>query len=127
MRREFAVRGIVEGFYGPPWSHRARLDAIAFLAPRGLNAYVYAPKDDAKHRAEWRVPYDSQERSQFGELAAHAAAHGARLGFAISPGLDIEYEAAADRAALLAKLDPLLDQSGAKRSTGTPSGSRTCA
>ena len=59
MGRAFAVRGIVEGFYGEPWSHSARLDAIGFLAPRGLNAYVYAPKDDAKHRADWRVPNDA--------------------------------------------------------------------
>ena len=108
MGREFAVRGIVEGFYGPPWTHQARLDAISFLAPRGLNAYVYAPKDDAKHRAAWRVPYDDPELEQFRALAAHADAHGARFGFAISPGLDIEYEAEADRAAVLAKLQPLL-------------------
>jgi len=68
MGRAFAVRGIVEGFYGKPWSHSARLDAISFLAPRGLNAYVYAPKDDPKHRADWRVPYDAGERAAFGEL-----------------------------------------------------------
>jgi len=109
MGRAFAVRGIVEGFYGKPWSHSARLDAISFLAPRGLNAYVYAPKDDAKHRADWRVPYDAEERGRFRELAAHAHAHEARFGFAISPGLDVAYEAAADRAAILAKLEPLLD------------------
>jgi hyaluronoglucosaminidase len=109
MRRSFAVRGIVEGFYGTPWTHAARLDAISFLAPRGLNAYVYAPKDDAKHRAEWRVPYDALELERFGELAAHATAYDARFGFAISPGLDVEYGSPVDRASILAKLEPLLD------------------
>jgi hyaluronoglucosaminidase len=109
MGRTFAVRGIVEGFYGTPWTHDARLRAISFLAPRGLNAYVYAPKDDAKHRADWRVPYDSEELARFGELAAHAARHEARFGFAISPGLDVDYESDADRAAIFAKLEPLLD------------------
>jgi hyaluronoglucosaminidase len=108
MGRAFAVRGIVEGFYGKPWSHSARRDAISFLAPRGLNAYVYAPKDDAKHRADWRIPYDNEERGHFRELAAHANAHDARFGFAISPGLDVTYEAPADRAAIFAKLEPLL-------------------
>ena len=108
MGRAFAVRGIVEGFYGQPWSHSARLEAISFLAPRGLNAYVYAPKDDAKHRADWRVPYDADERVRFRELAAHAVANEARFGFAISPGLDVTYEDPADRAAILAKLEPLL-------------------
>src|SRR3954452_2291174 len=92
MGRAFAVRGIVEGFYGTPWSHVARLDAISFLAPRGLNAYVYAPKDDAKHRADWRVPYDAKERRPSRAGAAPAAARGAGFGFAISPGLDVTYE-----------------------------------
>ncbi len=109
ITREFAVRGIVEGFYGPPWTHAERLDAIEFLAPRGLNAYVYAPKDDAKHRAEWRVPYDDGELAEFRELAAHSDTHGVRFGFAISPGLDVTYESAEDRAAVMAKLRPLLD------------------
>jgi hyaluronoglucosaminidase len=109
MGRAFAVRGIVEGFYGRPWPHAARLDAINFLAPRGLNAYVYAPKDDAKHRADWRVPYDGAELAEFRELAAHASANDARFGFAISPGLDVTYDDALDRAAILAKLAPLLD------------------
>lgn len=109
MGRAFAVRGIVEGFYGTPWTHNARLRAISFLAPRGLNAYVYAPKDDAKHRTDWRTGYDSEELAHFGELAAVAGTNGARVGFAISPGLDISYGSDTDRAALFAKLEPLLD------------------
>jgi hyaluronoglucosaminidase len=107
--RSFAVRGVVEGFYGAPWSHADRIAVISFLAERGMNAYAYAPKDDAKHRAEWRTPYADDERAQFGALATHAAAHGVRFGFAISPGLDIDYDADTDRAALLAKLTPLRD------------------
>ena len=27
----------------------------------GLNTYVYAPKDDAKHRVYWREPYSVEE------------------------------------------------------------------
>ena len=93
--RSFAVRGVVEGFYGAPWSHDDRLDVISFLAERGMNAYVYAPKDDAKHRAKWRVPYKRKKQGRFADLARHSSAHGVRFGFAISPGLDIDYDAAA--------------------------------
>jgi hyaluronoglucosaminidase len=107
VSRSFAVRGVVEGFYGAPWTHDARLEVISFLAARGMNAYAYAPKDDVRHRAEWRVPYDRAEIDRFRELAAHGAAHGVRFGFAISPGLDIDYESEADRATLLTKLEPL--------------------
>jgi len=67
------------------------------------------PKDDTKHRADWRVQYDADERARFRELAEHAAAHNARFGFAISPGLDVTYDAPDDRAAIFAKLKPLLD------------------
>ncbi len=107
--RSFAVRGVVEGFYGTPWSHDARVGVMSFLAGRGMNAYAYAPKDDARHRSEWRTPYARADLDRFRELAAHGAGLGVRFGFAISPGLDVEYESAKDRASLLGKLQPLRD------------------
>ncbi len=100
----FRVRGVVEGFYGPPWSHDARLEMIDFIGARGMNAYAYAPKDDAKHRAAWREPYDAGEMQRFAELATRATDAGVRFGFAVSPGLDITYESDADRATLVEKL-----------------------
>ncbi len=107
--RPFAVRGVVEGFYGTPWTHAARLEVMSFLAAHGMNAYAYAPKDDARHRAEWREPYSDLELDRFRELAAHGAGLGVRFGFSISPGLDISYESDTDRGALLRKLQPLRD------------------
>jgi hyaluronoglucosaminidase len=107
--RSFAVRGVVEGFYGTPWSHDARLEVMSFLAGHGMNAYAYAPKDDARHRTEWRLPYDAADLGRFAELAAAGSRLGVRFGFAISPGLDIEYESQPDREALLRKLAPLRD------------------
>jgi hyaluronoglucosaminidase len=109
VSRPFTLRGVIEGFYGPPWSHEARMHAISFLADRGMNAYVYAPKSDAKHREEWRVGYDAAELREFRELADTCRGAHTRFGFAISPGLDIEYGAAGDRDVLLAKLAPLVD------------------
>ncbi|HET9728478.1 MAG TPA: beta-N-acetylglucosaminidase domain-containing protein, partial [Acidimicrobiia bacterium] len=109
MTRSFAARGIVEGFYGTPWTHDNRRHAISFLAPRGLNAYVYAPKDDTKHRAAWRERYDDDEQAQFRDLCAHAGAHDVQFGFAISPGLDITYDSSSDRALLRDKLVSMLD------------------
>jgi hyaluronoglucosaminidase len=103
------LRGVIEGFYGRPWSHAARLDAVAFLGARGFNAFVYAPKDDEKHRARWREPYDDDELARFADLATHCAAADVRFGFAISPGLDITYRDTDDRDVLLAKLVPLIE------------------
>jgi hyaluronoglucosaminidase len=103
------LRGVIEGFYGPPWSSTDRLAVIEFVAERGMNAYVYAPKNDPKHRDRWRDGYDATEIDDFRALAEHAERHGTRFGFALSPGLDIDYRSNRDRDALLAKIAPLLD------------------
>ncbi len=103
------MRGVIEGFYGPPWSHAARLTVLEFLAERGMNAYVYGPKSDAKHREQWRTAYDADEIDRFRQLAHHADGLGTRFGFALSPGLDIDYGSDRDRHELVDKLAPLLD------------------
>ncbi len=103
------MRGVIEGFYGPPWSHAARLTVLEFLAERGMNAYVYAPKSDPKHREQWRAAYDADEILRFRQLAERAAGVGTRFGFALSPGLDIDYGSSRDRAEVVEKLSPMLD------------------
>lgn len=103
------MRGVVEGFYGPPWSHAERRAAMTFLADRGMNAYVYAPKDDPYHRAHWREPYPADEWQQIVATAQYCASLGVRFGYALSPGLDMNMSAEADREALLVKLGPAVD------------------
>jgi hyaluronoglucosaminidase len=100
----FAHRGVIEGFYGTPWSHEDRLHVVAQLGAWGMNRYVYAPKEDPLHRAQWREPYSDDFVRRFGDLVAHGARAGVDVGFAISPGLSIRYSAADERAALAAKL-----------------------
>ena len=97
--------GVIEGFYGPPWTWDTRLEVAAWCADRGMTDYVYAPKDDPKHRERWREPYHVGELAGFERFAADGLL---RLGFAISPGLSMEYDDAADRAALAAKVDQLV-------------------
>ena len=102
---ESAPVGLIEGFYGPPWSWEARAELMAWCAERGLRDYVYAPKDDPKHREEWREPYEAEEVAAF-ERFASAGDH--RLGFAISPGLSMDYDDPDDRAALGRKVDQVV-------------------
>lgn len=100
------VSGLIEGFYGPPWSWADRTAIAEACAGWGLTDYVYAPKDDPKHRAGWRDPYDDHELAEF---AAFAAADHLRLGFGISPGLSIDCDAEADRQVLAAKVDAVVE------------------
>jgi beta-N-acetylglucosaminidase-like protein len=102
--------GVVEGFYGRLWTAGERLGLGRFCAERGMRDWLYAPKDDPKHRAEWRTPYAADELDGFRRFAAES---GVRLGFGISPGLSIDYDSDADRASLLAKIEQALD-SGAE-------------
>jgi hypothetical protein len=98
----WSVAGIIEGFYGRPWTWDERADLMRFCHERGMRHYVYAPKDDPKHRAEWRSPYDDETLKGFARLAAENTL---QVGFGISPGLSIDYESFDDRIALAAKVD----------------------
>ena len=77
--------GLIEGFYGPPWSWDARDRMIDFLTAHGFDLYVYAPKDDPLHRARWRDPLPEEELARFERLARHAADAGVELSYGLSP------------------------------------------
>lgn len=98
--------GAVEGFYGPPFTHSARLELLEWLATHQFNCYAYGPKDDPYHRAQWRVPYPADEAARLGELVQRGAELGLDVALAISPGLDWKQ---GDEPALVAKLGALHD------------------
>jgi hyaluronoglucosaminidase len=101
----FDIRGIVEGFYGTPWTHEQRLDAIRFIGERGMNTFVYAPKDDPMMRRDWATPYDAEGLARIAALVDACARAGVDFVYCISPGLSIRYSSDADVAELLGKLD----------------------
>jgi hyaluronoglucosaminidase len=97
----WAIRGLIEGFYGPPWSWDERLDVMAWCHERGMTHYLYAPKDDPLHRERWRERYPAEALAGFERLLEAGTL---QVGFALSPGLSIDYASPDDRAALLEKL-----------------------
>ena len=101
----FPVRGIVEGFYGTPWSHQDRLDLLRFEGQHSMNSYFYAPKDDPYHRKQWRDPYPPDRLAQLGELVSTARANFVDFCFAVSPGLSMTYSSDEDFDKLTAKLE----------------------
>ena len=105
----FAWRGIVEGFYGKPWTHEERLDMLSFMSEVGMNAYIYAPKDDPYHRQKWRIPYPSKQMAKLKRLASHARSVNISFVCAVSPGLSLRYSDKRDADALVAKMTALLD------------------
>jgi hyaluronoglucosaminidase len=101
------VAGVIEGFYGPPWTHDERLDLIRFCGAHGLNTWVYAPKDDPYHRRLWREPYPDGDLARIAELAAESGRHGVELAYAIAPGLSIRAGDESELEALEAKREQL--------------------
>ncbi|MEX2167846.1 MAG: beta-N-acetylglucosaminidase domain-containing protein [Pirellulales bacterium] len=99
--------GVVEGFYGQPWSHSQRLHLYGELAALGLNTYFYAPKDDLKHRAIWRETYRGAELATLRELVQSCDQHGVSFIYGLSPGLDIRFSDEAERNCIKARFDQL--------------------
>ena len=97
-------RGVVEGFYGNPWSHKDRLRQFDFYGKNKLNVYIYGPKDDPYHRNQWRDPYPADEAQRISELAKAAAQNKVDFVWAMHPGGDIQWNDA-DRASSIQKLE----------------------
>ena len=101
------IRGGIEGFYGIPWSHQARLDQFTFYGRHKMNTYIYTPKDDLLLRAKWRTLYSGDDLARMKELVEGANANHVDFTFALSPGNDICYSSDADFKATIAKFDQL--------------------
>lgn len=85
-------RGVVEGFYGNPWSHQVRLSLIDFYGRHKMNTYFYAPKDDPYHSSpNWRLPYPEKEAQNIRELAEASRRNHVDFVWAIHPGKDIKW------------------------------------
>ena len=63
------IAGIIEGFYGKPYSHAERLKVIDTIASWGWNSYVWAAKLEPRHRDQWLEPFTADELQQFAELS----------------------------------------------------------
>ncbi len=102
--------GIIEGYYGKPWSWAGRADQVSFLAPHGYRFFMYAPKADAFLRKRWREAHPAAETSALKAFSAHCRSSGVRFGVGLSPYelyRDFGDEAKADLGRKLAWLDDI--------------------
>lgn len=105
----FPVRGVIEGFYGEPWTPEARAGMLRFLAAHRFNTFVYGPKDDPYHRGAWREPYPDAAFAAVREQIDLCAAEGLRFVYCLAPGLDFQYSSDADLARICTKYRALYD------------------
>lgn len=89
---ELPIRGLVEGFYGTPWTHEARMHIIDLFGRNKLNRYIYGPKNDPYHTSPgWRQPYPAPEAAHLKELIAKCDSNMVKFCWAVHPGSDIKW------------------------------------
>ena len=104
----FGVRGVIEGFYGNPWTHQQRLKGIESFADFGMNSFMLAPKDSPWQRFDWRRPFDSTLLKLTKELVERGQLHGVNIAVCVSPGLSVKYSDQNDVEAVMIRYRQLL-------------------
>lgn len=90
-------RGIIEGYYGVPYSAEVTKDLFRFMARYKMNTYMYGAKSDPYHSQRWADPYPTTitpEQLRIGYLTQDmlrditAVGHATKVNFiwAIHPG-----------------------------------------
>ena len=72
---DMPFRGLIEGYYGEPWSWADRADLLKFGSGFKMNKIVFAPKNDPYHYEKWDELYpdqsaDAENNIQNVEIAA---------------------------------------------------------
>lgn len=90
-------RGIVEGYYGVPYSAEVKKDLMRFMMRYKMNSYMYGAKSDPYHSTYWKDPYPTtitEAQREMGYLSQDMlreitdVAHDTKVNFvwAIHPG-----------------------------------------
>lgn len=90
-------RGVIEGYYGVPYSAEVTKDLFRFMARYKMNMYMYGAKSDPYHSQYWGDPYPktiTEQQRQLGYLSQDMlkditdVAHQCKVNFiwAIHPG-----------------------------------------
>ena len=84
-------RGLVEGYYGNPYSEANRMSLFEMFGRQKMNIYIYGPKDDVYHRARWRENYPADQAEKIRSYVNAAKANKVDFVWAIHPGENIQW------------------------------------
>ncbi|HVT68935.1 MAG TPA: beta-N-acetylglucosaminidase domain-containing protein, partial [Trebonia sp.] len=104
---DMAVRGVIEGFYGPEYTDTERTELFDFMGENKMNDFVYSPKDDPYLRSQWQDPYPAAQLDAITQLVQRATADHVQFTYALSPGLSVCYSSASDESTLVTKLESM--------------------
>lgn len=112
----FRYRGIIEGYYGEPWSFESRKDLANFMSKHRLNTYMYAPKSDPYHRVKWNELYPEAELKNLVDFKNSLENNYIDFYYCLSPGYTkcggkiFEYVKEEDFELLFKKFDQVVEQ-----------------
>ena len=110
---DLPFRGVVEGYYGAPWSHEARLSQFRFYGRNKMNTYIYGPKDDSYHHGGGCYqPYPAESADRIAALVRAAKENHVKFVWAIHPANTVRWEQEEGREqleGLLRKLELMYD------------------
>lgn len=109
-KEAFPIRGVIEGFYGKPWTIEERLDMMTFMKRHGYNTYFYSPKDDPYLRDLWQEEHPPHQFESLQRLIRHAKDLGLNFTYCISPGLSMKYSSEEHFSKLLRKYRRMYDE-----------------
>lgn len=90
---DLPFRGVVEGYYGTPWSYAARRSQFEFYGRNKLNYYIYGPKNDPYHHGQGCYkPYPADMAKQLGKLVRYARKHHVHFVWAIHPANTVNWQ-----------------------------------
>ncbi len=75
---DVANRGVIEGYYGVPYTMEVTADLFRFMARYKLNCYMYGAKSDPYHSRYWDRPYPqkiSKEQQRIGMMTQDMMRH----------------------------------------------------
>jgi hyaluronoglucosaminidase len=78
-------RGVIEGFFGRPWTWQARSDYATFLRQNDYQYYIYAPKADRYLRRLWSEPWPIADYNALQQLSDTYQQAGVAWGLGLTP------------------------------------------
>ena len=111
------LRGYIEGYYGQLLDWPQRHAMLDVLSDCGMNAYLYAPKEDPSHRLRWRDDWSADWWAGFRTFTKAATAKEIDVIAGVAPGLDFDFGSLnrghGDTALLIRKAEKLVEAGAA--------------
>lgn len=103
------LRGVIEGFYGKPWTDESRLEMISLLGDLKFNVFAYAPKGDLAISVLWKVPLSEEDAMRIRAMAEATHRQRMLLCYEIRPVILLHFSSPEDFEALVAKFQAVAE------------------